>query len=316
MQQRARDIAFVSSHRTDLVWLDRLEVHLKPLLRRLGLTYFCDTKLHAGDVVRERIDSALSRACILVLLVSGDYLASTEFEDMLCAVQAHHVKLLWLPVNSSGYADTRLVDIASLWDPELPLALLKNSEAEAALVVVCQRIADACISKCLGVDQSALVQTSSSLGTANSSSSEDRKILSKFLARPLLRQPAAWFGYSIVVVGLTMVSRENSMSQPPTSIISKPASALPQVPMLTSAPSGAQVVFDKKLIGLTPFPLTNLPANAESVCLRLENHHDQIVSMKRTGEVIEGLYVRLSLRTDEINTAIPSCQIRSQVNLP
>lgn len=140
MSEPPRDLAFISSHKNDQLWRERLEVHLEPLLRQNVLTYWSETRIQAGDDWKAECEQALSRACVILLLVSADYLISLEMEQMRAAARVHRVALLWFPVRSSAYEVTELADIAPLWDAARPLALLSREEAELALVQIGQRI--------------------------------------------------------------------------------------------------------------------------------------------------------------------------------
>jgi hypothetical protein len=62
------------SHR-DKPWLERLRVFLKPFERQ-GLRVWADPYIQIGDRWRRKIDDALQRACVAVLLISPDFLYS------------------------------------------------------------------------------------------------------------------------------------------------------------------------------------------------------------------------------------------------
>lgn len=137
-----RNIVFFSYAPRDQPWLERLEIHLDPLLRRNQLTRWSARQVLAGEKQEEQEAAALHRACAIVLLVSADYLATAELDRMLKAA-AHGAKVLWLPVRASAYSDTALDQLTPLVSPTLPLGLLAEEEAELRLVQASKAIAEA-----------------------------------------------------------------------------------------------------------------------------------------------------------------------------
>ncbi len=71
-----RDQVFICYSHEDDRWLDRLQVHLKPLEREHVIDPWSDRRLELGDDWCKRIDMALTRARAALLLVSADFLAS------------------------------------------------------------------------------------------------------------------------------------------------------------------------------------------------------------------------------------------------
>ena len=69
----ARNLVFISYSREDRVWLERLLVLLKPYMRQ-DLKVWADPYLEIGGKWRREIATALSHACVAVLLLSPDFL--------------------------------------------------------------------------------------------------------------------------------------------------------------------------------------------------------------------------------------------------
>ena len=72
---------FVSYSHRDEKWLERLQVHLKPLVRAGDIDLWDDTQIRSGEDWKAKIDQALGSARFAVLLVSADFLASDFIQD-------------------------------------------------------------------------------------------------------------------------------------------------------------------------------------------------------------------------------------------
>ncbi len=71
-----RDLVFVSYSHHDAEWALRLEVLLKPLVRRKQLRLWIDTDIRVGDEWYPGIIRAIEQNSVALLLVSADYLNS------------------------------------------------------------------------------------------------------------------------------------------------------------------------------------------------------------------------------------------------
>lgn len=74
---KARKV-FISYSHSDSSWLDRLQMHLKPLERAGLIDRWDDTCILAGKVRTELVQAALHEAQIAVILVSASFLASEQ----------------------------------------------------------------------------------------------------------------------------------------------------------------------------------------------------------------------------------------------
>ena len=74
----SRDQVFISYSQQDSHWLERLQTVLKPLQRQGMLDVWADTRIQPGQVRKEKIQQALARAKVAVLLVSPDFLESVS----------------------------------------------------------------------------------------------------------------------------------------------------------------------------------------------------------------------------------------------
>ena len=77
-----RDQVFLCYSHHDASWLDRLQVHLKPLEREGLVDLWSDRRIEIGDPWRKEIEAALARARVALLLVSGDFIASDFIQEV------------------------------------------------------------------------------------------------------------------------------------------------------------------------------------------------------------------------------------------
>lgn len=135
-----RESAFVCYSHKDKRWLERIQVHLKPLMRDGLLDLWDDTKIGDGAIWREEIDLALSRARVAILIVSADFLASdfianTELPRLLDKAANGGAAILSVIVGSCRYTQHHeLSKYQALNPPEKPLQKMSKPDAEAILV--------------------------------------------------------------------------------------------------------------------------------------------------------------------------------------
>jgi len=119
---------FVSySHDDDPRWLERVQVHLKPLARDDRLDLWDDTRIKGGDRWRQEISDALDRAKVAVLLVSADFYASdfiakNELPPLLEAARERGLKILGVHINYSRFdRDQVLSEYQTINPPDEPI---------------------------------------------------------------------------------------------------------------------------------------------------------------------------------------------------
>ena len=148
MSKILRDEVFISYSHKDKVWLDKLQTHLKPLVRNKRVSVWADTDIKAGSKWRNEIRNAILRAKVAVLLVSPEFLASdfiadNELPTILNAAENEDLTIIWIPVSSSLYNETSIEDYQAAHDPSEPLDKLSDAAKNEALVAICRKIAAA-----------------------------------------------------------------------------------------------------------------------------------------------------------------------------
>jgi len=83
VQARAkRTNIFISYSHKDARWLERLRLHLKPLINDNEISVWDDTKIQPGSAWRAEIEQAIQSTKVAILLVSADFLASDYCFDI------------------------------------------------------------------------------------------------------------------------------------------------------------------------------------------------------------------------------------------
>lgn len=138
---------FVSYSHSDRDWLERLRTHLAPYSRGEAFDLWDDTRIPAGSDWAVKIDQALARARVAVMLVTPDFLAS----DFVARVElpailrraGNDLTIIWIPIRPSAFEATPLKDFQAAHDPHHPLAAMPKARQDEALVAIAKRIASA-----------------------------------------------------------------------------------------------------------------------------------------------------------------------------
>jgi hypothetical protein len=140
---------FISYSHADKEWLERLQRHLKPLVRDGYLDCWDDTHIQPGDDWKEEIRTALDRAQAAVLLISADFFASdfideTELPPLLTAAEAKGVRILPVILSASRFArHPSLARFQAVNSPDRPLNEIPPAEQEKVLDRLAQTIESA-----------------------------------------------------------------------------------------------------------------------------------------------------------------------------
>src|SRR3954466_276670 len=141
-----RTKVFISYSHADKEWLERLQRHLKPLVREGRLESWDDTHIQPGDDWKQEIRNALDTAQVAVLLISADFFASdfideTELPPLLDAAKAKGVRILPVFLSASRFArNPDLARFQAVNPPDPPLDGMLSAEQEKVLDRLAQTI--------------------------------------------------------------------------------------------------------------------------------------------------------------------------------
>ena len=146
-QARAkRTNIFISYSHKDARWLERLRLHLKPLINDDEISVWDDTKIQPGSAWRVEIEQAIQSTKVAILLVSADFLASEfitnqEIPPLLKAAEEDGAIMLPLIINPSAFTQIdQLYRYQALNNPSRPLTSLPKSKQEEILAQAAKQI--------------------------------------------------------------------------------------------------------------------------------------------------------------------------------
>ena len=147
MRTAERREIFVSYSRHDVSWLERLRLHLMPMIERDRLEIWHDGMIQPGDRWLTELHEAVARARVAVLLVSPDYLASPfiareELAPLLRAAETEGLRIFWVPVRASVADKTELGTMQAAQPPDKPLAGLRGAAVDRALASIARAIVE------------------------------------------------------------------------------------------------------------------------------------------------------------------------------
>jgi Effector-associated domain 1/TIR domain len=143
-----RTKVFISYSHKDREYLDRLQVHLKPLERAGIVERWDDTMIQPGQRWKEEIEKALAEAKVAVLLISPDFLnsdfiADSELPPIFAAEAEGKDGPIVLPVivrPSLFHLEKSLSQIQAVNEPSRPLIKLTDGEQDEVFVKLAETI--------------------------------------------------------------------------------------------------------------------------------------------------------------------------------
>jgi ubiquinone/menaquinone biosynthesis C-methylase UbiE len=141
----ARTQIFVSYSHKDKPWLERLQVHLRPL-ERFGLLQWDDTRIRPGDRWLDEIQSAIAKAKVVILLVSADFLASDfiarkELPELLKKAEKQGATILPVIIGACLFDETKSISaFQAVNSPISPLEALSPGDQNRVWVDLARRV--------------------------------------------------------------------------------------------------------------------------------------------------------------------------------
>lgn len=141
-----RNGVFVSYSHEDREWLERLQVHLRPLERDDAVAVWDDTRIRPGTDWRGEIRKAIGSAKVAILLVSADFLASdfiatNELPPLLKAAQEEGAIILPVVVRPCRFTRTKsLSGFQAVNDPDKSIGSPRSITAERILTKVVDEV--------------------------------------------------------------------------------------------------------------------------------------------------------------------------------
>ncbi len=139
---------FISYSHKDKTWLDKIMVHLKPLIRKEKIRVWDDSQIKPGTSWNEEIKKAINESRIALLLVSANFLNSdfimeNEFPQILGNAEKGNTLIYWVAIGHSLYDETALKDIQAVNDPNLPLQQFNEADLDKELVSISRKVSNA-----------------------------------------------------------------------------------------------------------------------------------------------------------------------------
>jgi hypothetical protein len=152
-EEAARPSVFISYSNTDKDFLNRLQVHLRPLVKSSRIDLWDDTRIQAGEKWKSEIKKALDKAVIAILLISADFLASdfivdNELPPILKFAEEKGTLILPLVLKPCRFLrDKNLSVFQAINDPKEPLIKLSENDREELYALVAERVENEILSK-------------------------------------------------------------------------------------------------------------------------------------------------------------------------
>jgi hypothetical protein len=133
---------FISYSHTDLKYLDRLKIHLKPFEKKGQIDLWADTKIYAGEKWKNMIMSALDKSVVAILLISADFLASdfivdNELPPLLKDAEEKGKIILPVIVKPCRFtSDDNLSKYQAINNPDNPISSLNENDQEIIYVKI------------------------------------------------------------------------------------------------------------------------------------------------------------------------------------
>lgn len=143
---KSKKTIFVSYSHKDTIYLERIKIHLKPLERKGVIKLWSDTLILSGEKWKEKIEVALDKAAIALLLVSADFMASefiinNELQPILKSAESKGTIIIPIVIKPCRFLrEPSISQFQAANDPTNPLCKLSEYEQEDVYEKVAHRI--------------------------------------------------------------------------------------------------------------------------------------------------------------------------------
>lgn len=141
-----RKTVFVSYSHKDFIYLDRIKIHLKPIERKGLVDLWSDTLILSGEKWKDKIEAALEKAAIAILLLSADFMASDfivdkELQPLLKTAESNGTIIIPVIVKPCRFLrEPSISQFQATNDPINPLCKLSEFEQEEIYEKISHRI--------------------------------------------------------------------------------------------------------------------------------------------------------------------------------
>lgn len=135
-ERKRKKTVFISYSHIDSQYLDRLKVHLKPFEKKGLIDLWEDSKIKVGEKWKEKIEKALEKSVIAILLISADFLASdfiidNELPPLLKSAEDNGKKIIPVILKPCRFSrDENLSKFQAINDPKIPLSKMDDNGKE------------------------------------------------------------------------------------------------------------------------------------------------------------------------------------------
>ncbi len=137
---------FISYSHEDREWVDKLQVHLAPIVRELGIDVWDDSRIQAGMKWSKKINEVLADAQVAILLISPHFLASEfianeELPYLLKAADKDGVLIIPIILSGTRFDKTPgLKEFQAINSLDNPLKALSEVECDEVLDEVAEAV--------------------------------------------------------------------------------------------------------------------------------------------------------------------------------
>lgn len=144
-KDKLRAEIFISYCHKDNRLFNEFKVFLKLLERKYKFLFWDDSKIKPGTKWKQKIELALGRAKVTILLVFPDFLASDFIMDkelpyILNIAETEGVHIVWIPFSHSLYKETPASEYQAVVEPNLPLDHMSKSQRNKTFTQICENL--------------------------------------------------------------------------------------------------------------------------------------------------------------------------------